>query len=238
VTVTRRHRWIAFILAMVVIAACSGPTHRGAVAPTPGTLSAQELLYGRGPTGTATATLQPDVVVVGGGAGSVVSATADGTTWTLKPSAAHVGSLAVGKVMVLTDHATGRILTLSHRARGVVVTLLPVPLGEIFKNATISFHVPISATDLAFQPAPGPGGDVDVPPPSAVPLGGGSLTSVTTATGTSAAPGLTTTPDALLTAAVTDLQAASPCSTTTLPSQTTTTTTPCGPSCPALSEWR
>jgi len=123
-------------------------------------LTPAEQKYGLAPDRHADVTYRPDVVVVGGGADSVRSADADGLTFTLDPSAPHIADPAVGKVMVLTDQSSGRILDIQHTAAGVVVTLAPVPLGEVFKNAHLTFNVPISPDQLAIDPDPGPAGDV------------------------------------------------------------------------------
>jgi len=109
-------------------------------------------------------------VVVGGGAESVRAANADGMTWTIDPNARHARDLALGKVMVLTNQSTGRIVSLDHTSAGVVVTLAPVALGEVFKDATFSWHIPISPDQIAFDVAPEPGGNISTPAPGSTGL--------------------------------------------------------------------
>jgi hypothetical protein len=175
------------ILVAVGLAACSNgtdnatkssPSRGGAVTPA-------DRHYGLAPDADPDVTYQPDVVVVGGGAESVRSSTADGLTWTIAPGAAHVDDLAVGKVMLLTNKSTGRIARLEHTRAGVVVTLVPVALGEVFKDADFAFDVPLSSDDIAFDLAPQPGGDTSTPPPGSASAGftpsrapGGAATAV------------------------------------------------------------
>ena len=149
----------------VIAASCGGGSSPGVGAqPRTGALTTAELRYGLAPDEHPKVTYQPDVVVVGGGADSVVSATADGTTFTLKPDAPHVKDLEVGKVMVLTNEATGRILSLGHASAGIVVQLLPVQLGEVFKDAKLSFDVPIHSNEIGFDQVPQPGGETSAAP--------------------------------------------------------------------------
>jgi hypothetical protein len=163
----RRTIACACLLALGV-AACSGGGGSGNGAgaqPRSGKLTSAEMRYGLAPDAHPNVTYQSDVVVVGGGAASVVSASADGATWTIAANAPHVDDLAVGKVMTLTDQSTGRILSLHKTSHGVEVKLLPVQLGEVFKNANLSIHVPLSSNDIGFDPVAEPGGNVATVPP-------------------------------------------------------------------------
>ena len=152
-------------VAAVVASACGGgASSGGGTQPRTGALTKAELRYGLAPDAHPKVTYQPDVVVVGGGADSVVSATADGTTFTLKADAPHLNDLEVGKVMVLTNQATGRVLSMKRTGAGVVVELVPVELGEVFKDAKLSFNIPIDSNEIGFDPAPQPGGETSAAP--------------------------------------------------------------------------
>jgi hypothetical protein len=156
-------RWlpgVSVLLVALVFTSCAGAD----TSPSrTGPLTKAERLYGLAPDAHPHVTYEPDVVVVGGGAKSVRAANADGLTWTLDPSAPHVGDLSLGKVMVLTNESTGRIISMSHTTAGVVVTLAPVPLGEVFKDATFSWNIPISPDQIGFELAPEPGGNISTP---------------------------------------------------------------------------
>jgi hypothetical protein len=198
---SRRFLPACTLIVAVMVASCSGGSAHVGEQPRTGALTKAEQLYGLAPDAHPNVTYQPDVVVVGGGADSVVSASADGITWTLKPNAPHVSELAVGKVMVLTNQSTGRVDTLDHTSSGVVVKLAPVQLGEVFKDATFAIHVPITTDEIGFDPVPAPGGDTSDP-------GAGNLLEAPDANAPSTSP--TTTPPTPSTAPAGSAAAAAP----------------------------
>jgi len=91
-------------------------------------------LYGAAPVPDSHVELQPDTVVVGGGAGSVKALSGDGLTWTLDKRAAHLDQAQIGKVLFLTNRAVGRVVARHEVDGGVEVTLAPVALNEIVRN--------------------------------------------------------------------------------------------------------
>ena len=105
-----------------------------------------EALYGAAPVPDSHVELQPDAVIVGGGAGSVKALSGDGLTWTLDKRAARLDQAQVGKVLFLTNRAVGRVVARRDVADGVEVTLAPVALNEIVRNG--DFHID-QAMDLS-----------------------------------------------------------------------------------------
>jgi hypothetical protein len=146
----RRLRPVAALVAgaLVVATALAGCTPTaGSIAPVPAT--AADAAWGQAPSPQPGVTMQPDVVIIGGGGGSVRAVTADGLTWTLDPAATHVGDLAVGKVMFLTARGVGRVIDLQHTSAGVVVTLGPVSITDVIRDGDFSTPTPISLGDQA-----------------------------------------------------------------------------------------
>ena len=83
--------------------------------------------YGYGANSTG-ADYQPDVVVVGGGAAAIRSASSNGLIWTIAKNAPGADKLKVGSVMLLTSIATGRVAAIHDDGDSRVVTLAPVNL--------------------------------------------------------------------------------------------------------------
>jgi len=124
------------------------------------TLAGAELHYGASARVWPGIVYQPDVVVIGGGANSVRTVSADGMWWTLDAHASGVHDLAVGKVMMVTTHGTGRVLKLVPAADSVRVLIGPVGLADVIRDADISSAAPIALSSPLFYPVPGaPGSD-------------------------------------------------------------------------------
>jgi hypothetical protein len=104
---------------LLTATACSGPAP-GATTGSRATGDA-ELRYGQAPAPNPAVTYQPDVVMVGGGAASVRSVTADGLTWRLDPRAGRADQLKPGKILFVTGRGVGRVLD-ARRDGGDVVT--------------------------------------------------------------------------------------------------------------------
>jgi hypothetical protein len=113
----------------------------GASAATgrPDNLGAEDaaLVYGRGPTPDPRVTYQPDVVLIGGGPAAIRGATEDGLTWELDPAAPGVADLRPGSVMFATSVAVGRVVQLEDRDGSRVVTIAPIALTELFRDADL-----------------------------------------------------------------------------------------------------
>lgn len=135
----------------LVVVACGGGS--GTSGPS-GPLSATEMRYGRGPATNAGVTYQPDVVLVGGGADAVRAWSADGLTWTIKGDAPGVDQLAPGKIMFVTGFGVGRVLAINAVGKDRAVTIGPVELTDVIKDANLSSSQPISLGSPTFYSAP------------------------------------------------------------------------------------
>lgn len=100
-------------------------------------------------------TYQPDVVIPGGGAESVVQVSGDGLTWTLDGDAAEVGDLAPGKLLLVTNRGAGRVLAVEQVADGdVAVTLGPAEITDFFRDLQISHDGEIDRNLIQIRVAP------------------------------------------------------------------------------------
>ncbi|RKN50874.1 hypothetical protein D7223_03765 [Micromonospora endolithica] len=119
-------------------------------------------------------TLQPDVVVVGGGGDSIRSVTADGLTWRIDPEADRADELAPGKVMFVTGRSVGRVLDVRRADQDLAVTVGPVDVTEVIRDGTLarqgmSLDAPVAypaGEPFWADPAEdgGTGGGLTVPP--------------------------------------------------------------------------
>lgn len=110
--------------------------------------------YGYGAIRVPGVTLQPDVVIVGGGPEAIRGADADGLVWTIDRSAPGAAQLHVGSVMVMTSRATGRVAEIQDTGDARVVTLLPVALTDILRDGTISLDQAIDPAAMFGQSIP------------------------------------------------------------------------------------
>ena len=139
--------------------AISTPTLSASVAAAS---SAALKTYGYGATPTG-ADYQPDVVVVGGGASSIRSASANGLVWTIAKGAPGADKLVVGSVMVLTSVATGRVAAIHDAGDSRVVTLAPVNLTDVIRNGSIDVDQALPASAISYQLIPDLVGAQSVP---------------------------------------------------------------------------
>jgi hypothetical protein len=150
-------------------------------------LTQAERRYGIAPIPDGTATYQPDVIIVGGGADAIRSQSANGFMWTIDADAPRARELEPGKVMFMTGRAVGRVLDIHQEGSNLIVTVGPVTLTEIFseahihiKNMPIDFSeaIPYTSSELPGQVvsaaalAPAPARSV---PASFITESGGSL---------------------------------------------------------------
>jgi hypothetical protein len=130
-----------------------------------GGLSAAEIQYGVAPTTAGGVVYQPDVVIPEGGASAVHSVSSDGLTWTIDANAPHASDLAVGKILFITGRGVGRVLALNRNGGDLALTLGPVEITDVIKEANLSGQgVPIDPDSMFSYVAPDfPGASVDVP---------------------------------------------------------------------------
>ncbi|MFY1691948.1 hypothetical protein [Plantactinospora sp. WMMB782] len=119
--------------------------------------------YGYGPSRDRSIRYQPDVVLVRGGPDAIRSASADGTTWVLDADAAGADDLAPGRIMYATSRAVGRVVQARRTGDGLAVTLAPVTLTEVFRDAHFRSDRRFGEADLAYQEVPSLPGALSVP---------------------------------------------------------------------------
>lgn len=109
-------------------------------------LSEAERRFGVAPVPDATVTYQPDVIIVGGGAAAIRSQDPNGFRWTIDSGAPHARELVPGKVFFMTGRAVGRVLDVRPQGGDLIVTVGPVTLTEIIRDAHI--HIVDMPIDL------------------------------------------------------------------------------------------
>jgi hypothetical protein len=138
---------------MLVLAGCSGVRRS-----SPAGDGDHALTYGYGPDPKGTVVYQPDVVIVQGGPRAIRSASANGLVWTINGRAAGARDLRPGKVMFVTSRAVGRVVKIERRGNDFAVTLAPVQLTEIIRDAVIKVDAEIPADSIVYQRVPALGG--------------------------------------------------------------------------------
>ncbi|MEO3924814.1 hypothetical protein ABGB07_13270 [Micromonosporaceae bacterium B7E4] len=119
--------------------------------------------YGYGPSRDRSIKYQPDVVLVEGGPDAIRSASADGTTWVLDADAPGADDLEPGRIMYATSRAVGRVVQARRTGDDLAVSLAPVTLTEVFRDAHFRTEQRFDEADLAYQEVPNLPGAVSVP---------------------------------------------------------------------------
>jgi hypothetical protein len=127
------------------------------------TLTGNELRYGSSVKRDAGIVYQPGVVIIGGGADSVRSVSANGLVWTIDAHAPGAQDLAVGKVLAATSLGTGRVLNLTRQGDTDEVLLGPVSLTDVIRDADIRSSAPVALADPLYYATPGAPGSVAPP---------------------------------------------------------------------------
>jgi len=112
------------------------------------------LTYGYGPDPKGSAVYQPDVVIVEGGANAIRSASANGLVWTIDGNAKGARELSVGKIMFATSRAVGRVARIEHTGDDLAVTLAPVQLTDLIRDAHIAAKLDLKPESVVYQYVP------------------------------------------------------------------------------------
>ncbi len=112
------------------------------------------LTYGYGPDPKGSAVYQPGVVMIHGGPRAIRSASANGLTWTIDGKAGGALDLVPGKIMFATSRAVGRVVKIERRGEDLAVTLAPVGLTEVVRDARIKGDVKITPESVVYQYVP------------------------------------------------------------------------------------
>ncbi len=89
------------------------------------------------PAGTV---LQPDVVLVHGGASALAGVSSDHGVWTLNKSASGVSQIAPGKVVLILGLDCARATAVQDNGSTLDVTVEPVAFTDVFQEADLSFN--------------------------------------------------------------------------------------------------
>jgi hypothetical protein len=117
-------------------------------------LSDAESRYGVSPKLDPHVTYQPDVIVMEHGAEAIRAPTADGFTWTIDGAAQGASSIEPGKILFATGRVVGRVLKVEGNGSNVNVTLGPIELTDVIKEAHINYSGPIDPATMLVYPAP------------------------------------------------------------------------------------
>ncbi|MFF3855880.1 hypothetical protein [Micromonospora sp. NPDC002575] len=159
-----RRALAAVVVALLVLAGCAD--RQPAARPADPAAGADDLRYGATPAPEPGVTLQPDVVLVGGGGRSVRSVTADGLTWRLDRRARNADALAPGKVMFVTGRGVGRVLDVAPDGDDLLVTIGPVDITEVVRDGTFARSGVALADPIVYPAGAASWADAAPPPPS------------------------------------------------------------------------
>lgn len=160
-------RMIAILAVAALVAGCGdsgdtgdgGSSAAGSSSPAvftgaPPVLEGAELQYGTSAAPTDEVVLQPDVVVLPGGAGAIVEASSDGMIWTLDGDAEGVGDLQQGDLLLATSLAAGRVLGIEEVGGNRRVALGPAAITDIIRDGDFSVEQPVSVENFAAYSTP------------------------------------------------------------------------------------
>jgi len=116
---------------------------------TKGDLSVAEQKYGVAPIPDPSVTYQPDVILVGGGPEAIRELSPNGFIWIIDGSAPRANELIPGKIFFMTGRAVGRVLDVRNDGGNLVVTVGPVELTDVIREA----HIHVEAMPVNFGDA-------------------------------------------------------------------------------------
>lgn len=148
---------------LACVGACHGPTSgppQGSTA-TPAAAKSQtqreaEVRFGVSPTRNSQVTYQPGVIVMEHGAEAIHSENDDGFTWNIDAHAPGSAEIQRDKILFATGRMVGRVLAVKRNGDELAVTLGPVELTDLIKEAHIDYQGPIDpSTMIVYVAAPG-----------------------------------------------------------------------------------
>jgi len=135
----------------------SAATGPAATASLPGALAKltpNELRWGVSPTRNDKVTYQDDVIIMEHGADAIRDMASNGLTWTIDANAPQAGEIAPDKILFATGRVVGRVLAVERVGEGLVVTLGPVALTDVIKEANITSDQPLDLGAMVVYTAP------------------------------------------------------------------------------------
>ncbi|MEO8562304.1 MAG: hypothetical protein ABI601_09540 [bacterium] len=159
---------LAVSLALVSAIACgkpdavgAPPSARTARSATTASLPARlakltpnELRWGISPTRNDKVTYQDDVIVMERGSDAIRDMAANGLTWTIDANAPQAGEITPDKVLFATGRVVGRVLAVERVGDGLAVTLGPVAITDVIKEATLTSDQPLDLGAMVVYTAP------------------------------------------------------------------------------------
>lgn len=128
-------------------------------------LSPGERLYGLPPHRDADVVYQPDVMIVGDGARSILARSNDGLVWGIDSGARNLHRVREGHILFVTGNCVGRVLGLRRDGDVTAVVLGPVDLTEILRECRIELDQPFDPSQASALAAPGfPGAQTVIHP--------------------------------------------------------------------------
>ena len=113
-----------------------------------------EIKYGVSPTRNSQVSYQDDVIVMEHGAEAIRSQSSNGLTYTIDANAPGAKDIQPDKILFATGRVVGRVLEVKRGGDGVAVTLGPVELTDVFKEAHISYHGTLDPDKMIVYQAP------------------------------------------------------------------------------------
>jgi hypothetical protein len=125
-----------------LLTACSGHGNGGSTTAPAGAaaLTDAEILYGVSPTRNSQVTYQDDVIVMEHGAEAIRSQSSNGLTWTLDANAPGAADIQPDKILFATGRVVGRVLAVERSGGDLAVTLGPMELTDVIKDAQITYQ--------------------------------------------------------------------------------------------------
>jgi hypothetical protein len=130
-----------------LVTACSGrgkdnaTSGNGSNTPAVSTKTTDaEVRYGRSPTRNSQVTYQDDVIVMEHGAEAIRAQSANGMTWTLDANAPDAPAIQPNKILFATGRVVGRVLAVEQTGDGLAVTLGPITLTDVIRDAQITYE--------------------------------------------------------------------------------------------------
>ncbi|TCB96862.1 hypothetical protein E0H26_14750 [Micromonospora zingiberis] len=150
VDVAAFRRWAGAVLALTCVAVLGAGCSK---VNLPGSGDADDR-YGYAPKPDGSVVYQPDVVLVGGGGKAIRSVSEDGFTYVVDGGAPGADEIQPGKIMFATSQALGRVVRVEKSGGDRAVTLAPVRLTDVVRDAHITFDQPLELAAQAFAPLP------------------------------------------------------------------------------------
>lgn len=169
-TVLARFRKFLFIFGAVLIAVLSTSCKKKSAETSseqpynPPKLSDAQFRYGVSPTRNAKVTYQDDVVIVEHGEDAIRGVSSDGLSVTIDASLPEAQQMQPGKIVFLTSRAVGRVLGSEPDGSNLKLTLGPVDITEVIKDADLNYDQPLDFNTMTTYSAPDfPGADIEAP---------------------------------------------------------------------------